>query len=201
MSFTQRFRPLSPGRPAGLGATPARHRGSAYVFTLVALLVLTVLSLTLVAVTQSEMILGANEQTRQRVFYAAESGIAIATARALVSNDRSSMEITFDDTPAPSPGVVTPRVTLLNRIEISPFYPVLDVPCNFCEINNVGTYRKPSYRKVNHAVTVTASRVGIGGEMVAQETISTMIEFQPWMVTNDAYDVIDDPAELAKIRF
>lgn len=175
--------------------------GGAYALTLVALLVMSLLGLTLIGITQTEMVLGANEQTRQRVFYAAESGIAIATARALVSNDRSSLDVTYDDTPAPRPGVAEARVTQLHQLEISPFYPVLDVPCNFCEINNTGTYRRPSYRKVNHAVTVTASRVGIGGEVIAQETIGTMIEFQPWMVTNDAYAVIDEPEELAKIKF
>lgn len=192
---------VPPFRQAVGRRSVGRQQGSAYALTMVALLVLTVLSLTLIAVTQGEMIMGVNEQTRQRVFFAAESGIAIATARALVSNDRKPVELLFDDTPAPRPGVADARVTQLNRIEISPFYPVLDVPCNFCEINNVGTYRRPSYRKVNHAVTVTATRMGIGGELLAQKTISTMIEFQPWMVTNDAYAVIDDPDELAKIKF
>ena len=183
------------------GYRGARQSGSAYAMTMMALLVLTVLSLSLIAVTQSELVMGAAEQTRQKVFYAAESGIAIATARALVSNDRRPVEIVFDDTPDPSPGVVSPRVTQLNHIDISPFYPVLDVPCNFCEINSEGTYRRTSYRKVNHAVTVTATRMGTGGEVIARKTLSTMVEFQPWIVTNDAFGVIDDPEELAKIRF
>ena len=189
--------------PPSPSLRPARHRqdGGAYAMALMALLVLTLLSLTLVGFTQTELVLGANQRVKERVFYAAESGIAIASARALVANDRSSNTILFDDTPQAPEGVTSPRVPQLHRIEISPFYPILDVPCNFCEINGAGTYREASFRKVNHAVTVRASQVGTGGEVLAQATLSTMIEFQPWMVTNDAFAAIDDATELEKIKF
>jgi hypothetical protein len=178
-----------------------QQQGSAYAMALMALLVLTLLSLTLIGFTQTELVLGANQRVKERVFYAAESGIAIASARALVANDRRPTTLLFDDTPEAPPEVTSPRVTQLHRIEISPFYPILDVPCNFCEINNSGTYREASFRKVNHAVTVRASRVGATGEVLAQATLSTMIEFQPWIVTTDAFAVINDVDELGKIKF
>ena len=69
--------------PAGRRHRPAV--GSAYLVTLLALVVLTMLALSLSVVTQSEMLIGSNERTIQRVFYAADSGISIATANALVA--------------------------------------------------------------------------------------------------------------------
>ena len=76
----------------------AHQQGSAYVITLLALVVLTILALSLTLVTQSEMQIGTNERIIQRIFYAADSGIAATTARALVTNDFSERTIVIRHT-------------------------------------------------------------------------------------------------------
>jgi len=173
----------------------ARGRGSAYVVTLLALVVLSAIGLGVALITQTEMQIGANERTIQRVFYAADSGLAGSTARALVKADYFAKTITVDDPDSP--------VTLgfRHEIESSPFYPIVDGPCNLCEINNAGTYESDAYRRINNAVTVNARRVGGAGIRTAEKTLATMIEVQPWRAGTEAYLPIDDPEELKKIRF
>ena len=69
-----------------------RHEaGSAYIITLLALVVLTILALTLALVTQTEVQVGANEKTANRTFYAADSGLGIAAAEALTSGRYTGM--------------------------------------------------------------------------------------------------------------
>lgn len=175
--------PTTRHRPWIGGASEA---GSAYALALMALLVLTVLGLSLAAITQMEMLLGAAERTRLKVFYAAESGLAVATARTLVTHDRRPVTLTFDSTPtfdstsSPRPGGPSTPVQQLDRLDISAVRPVLEVPCNFCQINGEGTYRQAPLRTVSHAVTVTATRTGARGERLAEKTLSTVIEVQPW---------------------
>ncbi len=57
---------------------PAVEQGSAYVVTLLALVVLTILALSLTLLTQSEMQIGTNERIVQRIFYAADAGVAVS---------------------------------------------------------------------------------------------------------------------------
>ena len=77
--------------------TPMRpHRsqqGSVYIITLVVLLVLTVLGLSIALITQSEMQIGINERLGETMFYAAGSGIDVATAKALVTGDMRKMRL------------------------------------------------------------------------------------------------------------
>jgi Tfp pilus assembly protein PilX len=57
------------------------ERGSAYIVVLLALVVLTIIGLSLVMVSQTEVQLGANERTISRTFFAADDGVSIAPAR------------------------------------------------------------------------------------------------------------------------
>ncbi|MCP4664432.1 MAG: hypothetical protein GY856_54305 [bacterium] len=59
------------------------ERGSALILALMVMLILTFLGLTLLAMTETEMQLGGNERIQSELFYAAESGTAIAKARVL----------------------------------------------------------------------------------------------------------------------
>ena len=159
-------------------------------------MVLTILALSLTLVTQSEMQIGANERIIQRVFYAADSGVAATTARALVTNDYSERTIVLEESDT------NPLLDLRSSAEISPLVPILDSPCNLCEVNNAGTYSERAYRKISHAVTVNASRIGgPANTRTAFKTISAMIDLQPWKDPPQAYLPIDDPTALAKIKF
>lgn len=174
----------------------APARGSAYVVTLLALVVLTILALSLTLVTQSEMQIGTNERVVQRIFYATDSGIAATTARALVTNDFSERTVVLeeDDT--------NPLLSMRNEANVSALVPIIDAPCNLCEINNAGTYSENAYRKIGHAVTVRGARVGGPNDtQTALKVISAMIDLQPWKDPPQAYLPIDDPDALAKIKF
>jgi Tfp pilus assembly protein PilX len=189
MKNVQRTTPISARRPA-------RQQGSAYVITLLALVVLTILALSLTLITQSEMQIGANERIVQRVFYAADAGIAASVSRALVTNDFGERVIELDE-----PGIHT-VLSFTNRVGISHLVPILDSPCNLCEVNNAGTYSENAYRKIGHALTVNAVRVGGPNDtQTAAKTISAMIDLQPWKDPPQAYLPIDDEDALAKIKF
>jgi hypothetical protein len=170
--------------------------GSAYILVLLALVVLTIMGLSLAFMTQTEVQIGSNDRVVSRVFYAAESGIAAAAAKAIVSADYAAHTYVIKE-----PGTV-PGLDFRSSVDVSPVLPILDSPCNLCEINNAGTYSEKSFRKINHAVTAVATRYsGTGTTPLAQKTLTAMIEVQPWKVATEAYKPIDDPTQLAKIKF
>jgi hypothetical protein len=172
------------------------ERGSAYLIALFVLVALTVLGLALVFITQTESQIGANERTVQRVFYAAESAIAIATARVLVANDHRPATFTLAE------AGVAEVLNFRNQLRIAAVIPIYDAPCNLCEINNAGTYNEKAYRRINNAITVTATRLG-GPEdrRLAQKTIASMLDLQPWKAPLEAYLPMGDESLLSEIRF
>ncbi len=176
---------------------PRHQGGSAYLIALLALVVLTILGLALALVTQSEMQVGANERMINRVFYAADSGIAVAIANALVKNDYDERTFRIPDS------VAGALVQLRNEVELSQFYPLLDAPCNLCEINERGSYGASAYRKINHGVTSTARRRGLdpASEAIAMKRVSAMVEVQPWKTPLQPYKALEDPNKGAKILF
>ena len=188
--------PSEPTPTATLAPPRAREAGSAYLVVLLALVVLTVLALTLAFITQTELQVAGGERTINRVFYAAESGISAATARALATADYTAHVYTFSD-----PGS-NASLAFKESVDVSPVLPILDSPCNLCEINDAGTYSEKSFRKINHAVTATSTRMaGTSTKVLGQKTLTAMIEVQPWKATPEAYLPLNDPVQLAKIRF
>ncbi len=187
------------GQPAGCDArarAPRAHQeGSAYIVALLALLVLTLVGLSLALVTQTEMQIGANERTIQKVFYAADSGFAASTAKALVNADYAAHIYTLPD--ADASGLLAAQFEL----DASPFLPILQAPCNLCEINNAGEYGAQNYQRVNHALTIVAGREAGAGIRLAERTLAAMVDVQPWQSPAEALLPLNDPTELAKIKF
>lgn len=62
------------------------ERGSAILFAMLALVFLTVIGLSLAVVSETEMLIGSNEQITQEAFYAAEAGVGVATSQVIVTN-------------------------------------------------------------------------------------------------------------------
>lgn len=157
-----------------------RQRGSAFIVTLLALLVLTLVGLSLATITQAERQLGVNERTTQRVFYAANSGTQLGTARVLSRNDYGGMTVVLGQS-AGGAGLQSGE-----RVEISRFHPILVAPCNFCEINHGS-----QFFDVNHAVSATADRIlWLGGgpppadaTSIARKTVAEMVSLQPWQIS------------------
>lgn len=159
---------------------PRAQRGSVYIITLVVLLVLTLLGLSIALITQSEMQIGINERLGQTMFYAAGSGIDVATAKALVLRDLQPMRL---DQVVPR---TLPNLNVRNRVDVSRFLPILDTPCDLCQVND-----GLAYRKLHHQVDATATRIGWQGSAspvpagitpLAQKRLEVMVSFQPWQL-------------------
>ncbi len=160
------------------------QRGSVYIITLVVLLVLTVLGLSIALITQSEMQIGINERLSETMFYAAGSGIDVATAKALVIPDLQAMRL---DQVVPR---ALPNLNVRNRVDVSRFRPIMDSPCDLCQIND-----GLAYAKLHHQVDATATRIGWQGAAtpvpanvspLAQKRLDVMISFQPWPLNTEA---------------
>lgn len=178
-------------RPALRRPLTARLRdpesGSAYIITLLALVVLTILGLSLSLITQSELTIGANERVQKRTFYAADSGISLSLARALTNGDYTATQVRVDD-------AGSDLAAIGFDISLSPLLPISYPPCNLCEINNRGNYANDrSFNAADFAVTVEATRrVGNVGAPLAQKTVSSMLQIQPIKLTTDALKPLDD---------
>lgn len=154
------------------------ERGSAYIVVLLALVVLTIIGLSLVMVTQTEVQLGANERTINRTFYAAQSGLEVAAARALTAQAYAPFTYVQNETHLGDERIA-------DQVQVSVFTPISKEPCDWCPVNDDGV---PKFYKVNHIVTATARRVNwegsglppAGAKVIAQSQLSVMFEFQPW---------------------
>lgn len=172
--------------------------GSAYITTLLALVVLTILALALALVTQTEVQIGANEKTVSRSFYAADSGLGVAAAQVLASGRYTARTVVLNVSD-PVDGVRT-----ADRLRISPMVPLLRVRCDWCPSNDDGV---PKFWSVHHGVTVTAERIIWSGaetppaeaSLLGQKTLSVMYELQPW--PDPPVDALRDVAALQQVRF
>lgn len=176
-----------------------RQAGSAYLLSLAVLVILSIIGLSLAVITESEMLVGAGDRTRERTFYAADSGLGAATARAMAiaKYEAVTLEFTDDDTPV--------ALDIKNRVEVTPFLPILSGPCNLCEVNNAGPgqqYGAKAYWKITHAVAAQATREGGPSAIpLSQLTISSMVDVEPWEDYAEALIPLLDSEGIKKIKF
>jgi hypothetical protein len=171
--------------------------GSAYIVALMALVVLSVIGLGLALVTQTEMQLGGGEKTLQKVFYAADTGVENAVARAIVDKDLGGHTFIMKDNEKALLG-------LQHEVTDSPFFPVLSGPCNLCEINDSGEYGHDEYKMVRFGETATAVRKQVlkTTDSLGAKTLSALVEIQPIQLTPDAMaPILSDPNAAAQIKF
>jgi hypothetical protein len=87
-------------------------------------------------------------------------------------------------------------------VEVAPFLPILISTCNLCEINNEGTYSDRAFKRIVHAATSTGVRLSsLNNSVLAQKTISAMVEVQPWHTATQSLLPLTDPDQLKRIRF
>jgi Tfp pilus assembly protein PilX len=178
-----------------------REAGSAYITTLLALVVLTLLAMALVFVTGTEVQIATNERNSNRTFYSSDSGLGIAAGQALASGNYGPNILMLNQQTVGGSNVA-------ERVEIAPMAPILVGRCDLCPANDDGV---PEFWKVNHATTATAQRVAWNGtwngegalppaaQLLGQKTLSVMFEFQPW--PTPPVESIADATELQKIKF
>ena len=116
--------------------TRSSEAGSAYVITLLALVVLTILALSLALVTQTEVQVGANEKTVNRTFYAADSGLGIAVAEA--PGEPRLRRQDGDPEQGVGGGGELLSTNVADRVTISPAVQINQYPCNWCPQNQGG---------------------------------------------------------------
>ena len=156
------------------------QRGSAYLLTLMAIVVLTIAGLSASLVTQTEQQLSANERTMQESFYAADSGMAVATANTLWRNDTTPVSFLMNRRQRAANLWVASRVRVSEMAQISE-----PVPCNLCEIN-----QGSGFYAINHAVTAFAERLTWNGTatpptdppVLGRRKLGKMVELQPWQL-------------------
>jgi type IV pilus assembly PilX-like protein len=173
--------------------------GSAYVITLLALVVLTILALSLALVTQTEVQVGANEKTVNRTFYAADSGLGISVAEILANHDYGGRTVILNKVSVGAGSVLSTNVA--DRVTISPAVQINQYPCNWCPQNQGGQ----QFFVTTYAMSSTAQRVSWSGSgdppssatVLGQKTVRAMVEVQPWKPQTDA--VVTDPAALAQV--
>lgn len=169
-------------RQPSLSRFSRREAGSAYVLTLLVLLVLTLLGLVLALITQSEVEVGANERTINRVFYSAETGITASVANFMFANSREGNSFTYMDTVA---SLSDPYSAALGtEVEVSPMAQLNVGPCNLCEVN-----QNSQYYDVTHQVNATATRFGNDSSgkrtILARKGLEVMVGIQPLQLTPD----------------
>jgi hypothetical protein len=158
---------------------------------LLVLVVLTVLGLSLALVSQTERQIGVSEKTTQAIFASAESGVSLAVTKALVLPDYRAMRLEFREPRRRVDGTADPTLatqSLLKRHDVSTsvMMPLLDAPCNLCQINTGGLTELP-YKEINHGLVSAATHRGWSSgddedeaAILGRQRISLMIELQPW---------------------
>jgi len=184
---------------------PSSQAGSAYLAVLLVLVILTIMGLSLATITSLEVEVGSAERSITRVFYGADSGIAIATASALTTRDYRARELRlFGDTRSPSG--TSNLLTRAYRVQLTHTVPLLAESCNLSSVNE----NEQQFFRVNHAMVSTASEqtwVGDEGDAPgdleearrhARKVVSVMIDAQCiWPPPTESIDL--DAEETSKI--
>lgn len=153
-----------------------RRRGSSMVFVLFALLLLTIMGVSLLSMTEGEMLLGSNTLLRQRTQLEAENGLHIAAARKVVENDGRAADVLL-----PDPAGGRASQTMTNLISLQPVAVIAERPCNFCELNNSGSYNEKSFRAVTHDLESAGVRRAKGKtEEAARQELGLDLQLEPW---------------------
>lgn len=157
------------------------ERGSAYIVVLLALVVLTIIGLSLVMVTDTEVQLGANERTLTRTLFASDSGLQVAVVRHVMGPENGAF--TFIQNRSSAGGL-----QVAEQIQQSAFQQLSWADCDWCPTNE----NDQQYNDDNYTVTSTGQRLAWsgdgnslppsgGGKALSQTQVTTMIR-----VTNEA---------------
>lgn len=145
--------------------------GSAYLATLLVLVVLTILGLSLAVITQTEVLIGGSEKQVTRQLFSANSAINIATATEMVAADSAAHVYALQSRTESIFGV---NATIEDVICTSPYIQIHTGICNLCMFN-----QDSEFAAVQYGVTVMALRrddaaLGTG------KSLGAVIAVEPW---------------------
>lgn len=147
--------------------------------TLVVLLIVSMLGLSLSLSTMLERQLGANRRGIEQALWAADSGLALAAARVLTTNDMRSVTVDL------GPAVGTPGTALellRNRAEVIAVRPLLLAPCGLCQINDAGSYADSAgLLRVHLAIASRGTRFSVTtGTTPVAKRVEATLDLEPW---------------------
>ena len=157
--------PIRPADPAPRSG----ERGSAYLFALLVLVLLTIIGLSLALVTQTEVQIGAAEKSATRVLYAGDTGVRIQLAAAKTTNEARETRYVLDTK-------TVGGATLTETVDVSAFLPMYLGPCALCTVNKGSEDTKYA---VNFVTNGQGRRLSAAGEPQATKLISYMFFTQP----------------------
>ena len=178
------------------------ERGSVYIVSLLALVVLSILGISLVFISQTEMEVGANERGINRVFYGADSGVVLAAAQTLTSQLCEEQEFTLEHSQETTGGGTT--LTRGFRVNTSKFAPIESGPCNYCDdrIDGLG-FQRTTYVVTSDAEDLlwTGSDPTPPADAItqAQGLVTSMLQLQPFY-SPDLACTVTDPADGGAIK-
>lgn len=145
--------------------------GSAYLATLLVLVVLTILGLSLAVVTQTEVLIGGSEKQATRQLFSANSGVEMATGTEMVSAGSAAHRFTLQSRTQRMLGQDT---VISDEVCTSPYVQIHTGICNLCMLN-----QDSEYAAVQYGVTVTSLRRG-DDERATTKSLGAVIALEPW---------------------
>ncbi len=166
--------------PAPCPRDPRRRSeaGSAYLATLLILVVLTILGLSLAVVTQTEVLISGSEKQATRQLFAAGSGVELAAAYELVSRDSASHRMRLGQR---TERILGEDTVLADDICSSPYLQIHTGVCDLCAMN-----QDTEYAAVQYGVSVTALRRG-DAALGARKAIGAVVALEPWQKNFSGY--------------
>lgn len=163
MRTTRTMRPTRPMREMrDLPSDSRREAGSAYIVTLLALVVLTILALALTLVTQGEVQIGGAEKTVNRLFYSTDSALSLAAPK-IIFNDPAIDDFILNRTQI---GTGSNSANVADRLTIGAPTPV-DLYHSDKSIASMG---KEEFFQTAHTATARAERISWKGDGLPDAT-------------------------------
>ena len=156
----------APAHPSG------RESGSAYLATLLLLVLLTIVGLSLAVITQTEVFIGGSEKLTTRTYYNAASGVHLMNTYKLVANETGAQEWQVRQRTLSMFGST---LTATEQIQTSPYFPIATRPCNLCMMNDDSALK---YVALQSAVTVRAQPL-VAGDIGATKRLGATITLDP----------------------
>jgi Tfp pilus assembly protein PilX len=183
----------APVHPTAPAPRPG-ERGSAYLFALLVLVLLTIIGLSLAVITQTEVQIGAAEKSSTRVLYAGDAGVRIQLAAFETTNEAQSARYVLDTKSVAG-------TTLTESVDVAPFLPMYLGPCSLCTVN-LGSENKKF--DVNFVTNAQGQRLSSLGEPQATKLVTFMMFTQPSdeppvneaLRTFDPNNLVDNPASV-----
>jgi hypothetical protein len=132
-----------------------REAGSAYIVTLLALVVLTILALALTLVTQGEVQIGGAEKTVNRLFYSTDSALSLAAPK-IIFNDPAVDDFILNRTQI---GSGTNSANVADRLTIGAPVPV-DI---YHSDKSIAAMGKEEFFQTSHTAAARAERISWKG--------------------------------------